>query len=392
MEGWQLLGNVMAGGIDREGAHAQGMELGAKTQNALAQARVRRVEEAAKRDEYENKQTLAESLFKAGLAPDYRTAEGLAGINRAGAGNVQALMSARQTGQQMGLADTIMDPTTDIDTMQRARLAGGKSTFDPYSMRGGLMYDIFNPGEPQDMYQTPESQALTFQRQQAGELSEDKRLNPGAHRAQTNIGLGLGDLFGTGSEQPPSTMPAGVDFTQAAGVPGFLRGVGNTLADVVGGALPFEEAQDAIQALENLATRTQIMMQESVPGRPSQYLMERLGRLALEPGDFRAGSEIGKRKVNQTLALLQGELGRMQRVAQMGVETKGNRDALKSGIASTQQLIADYQSLADAFNRNPAGGPGAPAEDTPDGIDPIAWANMTPEEKDRVMQILGGAQ
>ena len=164
MEGWQLLGNVLAGGTDREGAHAEGLALGAKTQNALAQARVRRVEEAAKRDEYEQKQTLAESLFKAGLAPDYRTAEGLAGINRAGAGNVQALMSARQTGQQMGLADTIMDPTSDIDTMQRARLAGGKSPFDPYSMRGGLMYDIFNPGEPQDMYQTPESRASTFQR------------------------------------------------------------------------------------------------------------------------------------------------------------------------------------------------------------------------------------
>jgi hypothetical protein len=390
MDGWQQLGNALGGGIDREGAHAQGMELGARTQNALAHARVRRVEEAAKRDEYENKQTLAESLFKAGLAPDYRTAEGMAGINRAGAGNVQALMSARETGQQMGLADTIMDPTSDIETMQRARLAGGKSTFDPYSMRGGLMYDIFNPGDPQDMYQTPESQAATFQRQQAGELSRDKRLNPGAHRAQTIIGLG--DMFGSGSEQPPSTMPPNVDFTQAAGVPGFFRGVGNTLADVIGGGLPFEEAQDAIQALENLATRTQIMMQESVPGRPSQYLMERLGRLALEPGDFRAGSEIGKRKVNQTLALLQGELGRMQRVAQMGVETKGNRDALKSGIASTQQLIADYQSLADSFNRPRGYAPAAPAEDTPDGVDPTAWANMTPEERARVQQILGGAQ
>jgi hypothetical protein len=349
--GWQMLGNAMGGGVEasRQSGYEQGMQLGAQTQNALAQARVRRIDEAQKMQEHEARKNMQESLVQA-FGLDATTAAGMAGLGQAGMGNAPQLMDARMKGQSHGFREEMAAPGTEFGRAQQLRMAAGDSPFERVGSGGGQLWDRFSDDPMGSSVTTPGTEASIRQRDAAASLSAARE----SWGPRAPIQIGLGNMFGPGgigTELPPSTLPEGVDFTQAAGVPGFMRGVGNTLADVVGGRLPFPEAQDAIQALENLSTRTMIMMQESVPGRPSLFLMQRLEELALRPGDFRAGSEIGKRKVNQTLSLLKGELARMERLASVGQETAGNRDALKSGVASTQQLISDYQALADAFNR-----------------------------------------
>lgn len=110
MDGFEQLGSILGGGIDREGAARAGALQGARTEEAIARAR-------NARDEANNRERLAEALVGLGIP------EELAVIMRGGFGNFQQGTAGLGNIQEQGFRGDIADPATDPEARQFARAA-----------------------------------------------------------------------------------------------------------------------------------------------------------------------------------------------------------------------------------------------------------------------------
>lgn len=138
MAGWASLGNVLGGGIDREGAYLEGRYRSAQTEGALATARRNQVEAIAQeraiaaRDKIELNPASAtpEDWALAGLGTDYSGAQ-----------------TGALTAQNRGYKERMVNPQTDYATLQRLRAAVGDSPFNPIDAVGtkGAFIDTRNP-------------------------------------------------------------------------------------------------------------------------------------------------------------------------------------------------------------------------------------------------------
>lgn len=136
--GWGALGNILGGGIDREGAYLEGRYRSAQTEGALAGAR------KAQADALKQERTNA-AIDKVESDPANASLEdwALAGLG--------ADFSAAQTGgttrQTRGYKAQMVDPATDYATLQRLRAAVGDAPFNPVYAVGthGAYIDARNP-------------------------------------------------------------------------------------------------------------------------------------------------------------------------------------------------------------------------------------------------------
>lgn len=136
--GWAALGNILGGGIDREGAYLEGRYRSAQTEGALSSAR------KAQADAIKQERTNA-AIDKVESDPTNASLEdwALAGLG--------ADFSAAQTGgttrQSRGYKAQMVDPATDYGTLQRLRAAVGDSPFNPIDAVGtaGAFIDARNP-------------------------------------------------------------------------------------------------------------------------------------------------------------------------------------------------------------------------------------------------------
>lgn len=115
--GWTGLGSTIAGGnsLDADLSYAQGESLGARTQDALAQAR-------ARIDENNAKENLDASL--AGAVPDPKTRAGIVAFVQANR-NPNELFDAQKTNQEVQGRTAMMDPnTSDAQTARTAFALG----------------------------------------------------------------------------------------------------------------------------------------------------------------------------------------------------------------------------------------------------------------------------
>jgi len=147
-----------------------------------------------------------------------------------------------------------------------------------------------------------------------------------------------------GAPKPPPAVPASLDPEAALGGEGMAANIANTVVDFFGGGLPAPKAEEAAQALTNLQIRTQTGMQASVPGRPSNYLMEQLGKLSVSPGSFGMGKGRGKKRLGQTRAMLQSEIDRMER------DIIGNADTFTpKQVAETRANLSQLKTIRDEY-------------------------------------------
>lgn len=138
--GWQRLGAALGGGDTSEMAYQEGRALGAKTEDALAQAR-RRVDENVMR---EQSAQLMGDLLAGGQSPTDE-ALSLTGLARGGL-NLGDMLGGRGKLQEQRFRETAADPNVPLGTGNRALMGVASGPVDPLKAvgRGGYQ-NIFEP-------------------------------------------------------------------------------------------------------------------------------------------------------------------------------------------------------------------------------------------------------
>lgn len=148
----------------------------------------------------------------------------------------------------------------------------------------------------------------------------------------------------------PQVQIEGADYTGATGGTGLFANVVNTITDAIGAGLMFPESEKAATALKNLSIRTETTLQDAVPGRPSNYLLERLSKLAVEPGSLLTGDARALDRLTQTKALIDGAIHEnRQIIANSGNYRPVTVDAARTKLYAMRQLSTDYKAIIEQF-------------------------------------------
>lgn len=134
--GWALLGDALGG--DSEKSYQDGLALGARTQDALAQARERVSKAQAQAD-------LAAQLEASGLDPNIARASATALTAGGGLGDVLTMLGRDQERRFRDIAGSA-DPTVDTAARQRALAGVASGPIKPFEAVGSHGYaDIMHP-------------------------------------------------------------------------------------------------------------------------------------------------------------------------------------------------------------------------------------------------------
>tara|TARA_R100001143_G_C3360997_1_gene135668 strand:+ start:853 stop:1959 length:1107 start_codon:yes stop_codon:yes gene_type:complete len=352
-DGFFDLGRAILGAdVDREGARLEGLNVGtqiqqrrAATENAMAQAKLRR-------DELLARNSLADDLEAGGELAVATTV-------RAG-GNPQQVIEAFLGQQELGFRDTIADPNVPFGTRQASAQAIEGKVVDPiqFGPGGELFVDVFSDQPavnvtPTGTAQIAADEALTTDRLADAALAEEKRLHPERFKSgitiNTGSGLPLGDAI-LADVGDTSTLPDDIKPEEATGVAGFGRSLANAAFDVVNADLPYPDADKATNALSDLLTRTQIVSQQAVPGRPSNYLMQQLAAFGVSPNDPFKADQRTLTRLEQTERYLAGEVDGIRRILNGGRVTPTQLGNYERAIRSLEALRRDYAVAISRFN------------------------------------------
>lgn len=152
-------------------------------------------------------------------------------------------------------------------------------------------------------------------------------------------------------EESFSLIPEDIETSIATGGPGVLRNVANFLSGAVNAGEVFPRAAEATEALKAIQTLTTTTLQAEVPGRPSNFLLERLEGLTVKPNSIFQGDERAKTRLEQTQRLIENEINRLEnRVLPLElppnirVETQLNLGQLKDLNNAYTTLLGGFQS------------------------------------------------
>ena len=176
--GWEAVGGVLGGGIDRAGAFEQGHLRTAQTENAILQAQERQLKNIA-----------AEA--QAAAIERVRRAEAAAGIDQvpladimeSGYGNFDQAMGGRLKGQEHGFRETLANPeASGTDRFLAGQGVQGK-VLNPFDMVGQAEYaDLRNPDAGLETTALGESliDENVAQTAAANALADQRKLTPSA--------------------------------------------------------------------------------------------------------------------------------------------------------------------------------------------------------------------
>lgn len=357
-DGFFSLGEMIAGGgIDREGARLEGLDLGSKivarratTVNALAQARLRV-------DEQEANLGLADAIEELGLPRE------MAVHLRAG-GSIKdltgGLLEQQEFGNRANLADLAVSPEQRLQSAQAIEVPKNPFQFGP---GGDLFADVFNPGEAPVLSATGPAAidldvARAEQSRASAALSDEKRLHPDRFKtsAAAASDIDLAELVLPGGEGT-SIIPEDIDVEEAFGVEAFAKGGVNALLDFVGAGTPFEAEAQANTVLRELSASTQIVLSFALIGgrRFPLSLQKLIARYAEDPRQLFRGDSKSKSNLVSTIALLKRSLQRTK--DQLNVPSKlKTRTPTRSGnliqsLLAIADLVADYEKILISINR-----------------------------------------
>lgn len=354
---------IVGGGIDREGARLEGLDLGSKIQarrattvNALAQARLRVDEEDAKLG-------LADAIEAMGLPPE------MAVHLRAG-GKIKDLTGGLLEQQEAGFRENIADIAVPFEQRQASAQAVEGKVVDPFQFGpgGDLFADVFTPGDAPELSATGPSAIaadveLAEKRRQEGLLAEARRLNPDHFKSSTTINLGsttpLAEQILPGGKGV-SIIPKGFTAEEGLGAEAFFKGGVNALSDFIGFGTQFPEEALANAVLGELSGRIQITMRADV-FRPNVQIQQLLGRYAEEPRQLFRGDDIGRQNFNTTLAAMKRTFKRTQDQLNSPVDkTKTRFGQLEKGLLFMADTIADLEAVEASFQRTEGDAPLTP--------------------------------
>lgn len=349
-DGFETFGKVLGGGIDREGAFQEGLLTGAKTQDALAQARIR-VDQARQRLEIE------QTAIDAGVPP--AQAKFISNTVRSGGGNVniatQALGNIFEQDVRQGIFD---DPTLGIGEINRRQAAIATGPFDPiqFGPGGELATDIFGP-EAGDIGITPTGTAQISADEELAALREERRLNPERFRNVTNISLPSAKTLSEellGEEGGISVIPENFDAEEAFGLESFVTGGINAVTDFVGAGNVFEAAAQANEVIGNLEVRTKLTMLAIQQGsnRTSKVLLDLMGTYAEKPRSLFRGDDQAVLRLQNTIAALRREFERTkQKIDSPTKKTPTRQGDLEDKLLALADIVADYEQVLASIAR-----------------------------------------
>lgn len=388
MSGWQMLGNAMGGGVEtaRQDAYMEGQHIGAKTQNALAQARTRRIDEAQKMQEYEARKNMQESLVQA-FGLDTTQAAGMAGLGQANMGNVQQLMQARNTNQEFGFRERAADVDVPFSEGQRALMGVASGPVERTGSGQGMLWDRFSDDPMGSAVTTPGTEASIRQRDAAASLSA-ARESWGPQGRAADAPEDLSSLI-LGINQLPTGIDPTINFNEGVGAPAWAARLGNVIAGVIPGMdMPAPDRERAINALEDLQARSIMSAKALVNQRMSNQLMDLMTSLTVKPADILRGDQRALMRYAQTRDFMQAKAQEIEFMLTQPGGTNSQRHGLRNDLIVMTNLANAYgqvvsqfenpQSHAQGAVQRPGAEPDVPA---PEGIDPEDWRYMSPEDR-----------
>jgi hypothetical protein len=160
---------------------------------------------------------------------------------------------------------------------------------------------------------------------------------------------------GAPAAQPvPVGPPAGGagDFGDATGPSGAIKSTVNTIVGAVGGSIPNKATEDRINALNRLNLTTRTVLATEIQGRPSNYLLQALDKVTIQPGSFLEGDDRSLSKLTETQRLIDI---RINQVAPIANGIAGPQEARKAiqHLQELRQLRAEYDTVISQFSKSP---------------------------------------
>ncbi|MEE9158903.1 MAG: hypothetical protein V3U60_11015 [Gammaproteobacteria bacterium] len=364
---------------------------------------------------------IALKMIEAGQGEGQEFDQVLNGAQAAVMGHGQVLEEIREQASASGLSQDIIanmpsgsDFVSSRLEMFNAQISGAKATAESSQIKtiSGAALNEIAPELPEGavvqrdasgkitMLFDPSDNPSTKQEQfgflqQAGFTDEQAALVTGGGVAigfdplTRSFGLfnkATGEPIGGATEQPAadgetlSMFPGGIVTPEALGTFGVLKNVTNVLRDTIGLGLGFPEAQEATNALESLNLYTITTMQTDVPGRPSQFLLERIEKLTVKPNNFFQGEERAKSKLTQTKRLIDGEIARIENEVLTQQLDPKVRSETNINLTQTKRLSEAYGDLIAGFDK---------PTDAPAGVsaaDAAIWNELSDEAKALILK------
>lgn len=347
-EGFQALGELLAGGIDREGARAEGRLSGAKSIDALAKARMR-VDEAKQRLE------IKQTAIAAGV-PEAQ-AEFLSNTVRSGGGNVLQGSQALSEQFELGVRKSILDePDIGIGEINRRRAAiapGG--LLDPIQFGPGGELSVELLGDEAGGIETTETGRAQIGADVAlTKLRDKRRTNPELFRNVTNLNVGDVPLSEQllGEEGGVSVVPENFDAEAAFGAESFITTGINAVSDFVGIGNLAPAAAQAREVIGNLSVRTKLTMLAIQQGsnRTSKHLLDLMGTYAEKPMTLFRGDDLAVLRLENTIATLKREFERTKiKMDSPSKKTPTRMGDLEDKLFALADIVADYEAVLESI-------------------------------------------
>lgn len=237
-------------------------------------------------------------------------------------------------------------------------ISGGKFVADPYAARdtqANAMMDI--GGElfrDERATAREERMARQFADQQARLARQFAARQGGSDAAPATAAVNVGGVAATPTIITPEVQPS-----EAVGLGGKWQSMWNRAFDAVGLGNPASANRVATERLDALANQTQLYLQDAVPGRPSNYLLQLLEKQAIRPNQAFMGEAGAASRVQATMAVIDTGLADNTRIINNPAGYTANDIAkAKDGYSRLSQLKAEYQALGRGFG----GGGAAPVD------------------------------
>lgn len=343
-----LFTDLLAGGVDREGARAEGRLTGAKSVDALAQARIR-VDEAQQRLEIEA------TAVAAGVPKEQ--AKFLANTVRSGGGNVLQGSQALSEQFELGVRKSILDePDIGIGEINRRRSAiapGGLLDPVQFGPGGELAVELLGD-EAGGIDITPTGKAQIAADVSLTNLRDERRRNPERFRNVTNVNIGDVPLSEQllGEEGGVTVVPEGFDAESAFGAESFITTGINAVSDFVGIGNLAPAAAQAREVIGNLGVRTKLTMLAIQQGsnRTSKHLLDLMGTYAEKPMTLFRGDDLAVIRLENTIATLKREFERTkQKLDSPTKKTPTRQGDLEDKLFALADIVADYEAVLESI-------------------------------------------
>jgi len=186
--------------------------------------------------------------------------------------------------------------------------------------------------------------------------ADTARMNAETQRmfAQSRQGNAAGgeqyDL--TGSPQQARLITPEVQPDEALGLYGAAFSVWDKAADAIGARDPNAPTKVATERLESLSNQTQLYLQDAVPGRPSNYLLQMMEKQAIRPNQLFLGRAGAGARAEATKAIIETGLSDLARILN-NPQGYSSNDIAKARDSYNRLSIlrAEYDALSSALNR-----------------------------------------